>query len=456
MRLIILTVIGLFVSILTFAQSATRAADSPDTGQTTHPAGSFVGSPAGFGADFFPILPWSPVHGWRPPYGNPRYGVESMAECNFTVAGFARSEDLPLCERLGLAAIMAPPDDETPWKRPWRTLSDQEIDARVRMMVEWAGKSPAVMGYYIMDEPGTRDFAALAKAVAAVKKHAPGKLAYINLFPGYATIGAPDKSQLGAASFTEYLERYAAEVKPQFISYDNYMIQYSDDLLQAERARSYFADLLEVRRVAMRNDLPFWNIVSSNQIRKYTTIPSPANMMLQAYTTLAAGGRGLSWYTYYGGSGPKPGYAYAPIDHTGNKTETWGYLQLVNHQIKTLGLIMNRLKSTGVFFAGPGLPDSLPLLAGRIVREAQAKASPRGFAPTALPVMVGEFQDATGVDHLMIVNLSLERSANIRLQTHKTYVSKQVFSAQDGHTLPLDEENGLWLTAGQGALIRVE
>ncbi len=405
--------------------------------------------------DLFPILPWSPVHGWRPPYGNPRYGVESMAECNFTVSGFARTEDLPVCERLGLAAIMAPPDDEVPWKRPWRALSDEEIDQRLRTMVKLAGNSSAVLGYFIVDEPGTREFGALAKAVAAVKRYAPGKLAYINLFPGYATIGAPDKSQLGAASFTEYLERYAAEVKPQFISYDNYMIQYSDDLLDAGRAKNYFADLLEVRRVALKHDLPFWNIVSSNQIRKNTTIPSPANMMLQAYTTLAAGGRGLSWYTYYGGSGPRPAYAYAPIDHTGNKTETWGYLQLVNHQVKTLGRIMNRLKSTGVFFDGPGMLDSLPPLPGRIIKEVHSTISPRGFAKTSLPVMIGEFTDDSGSDYVMIVNLSIERSGNLRITFAKAYGSKEIISAQDGHVVALDEENGLWLTAGQGALIRL-
>lgn len=455
MRFSIVAIIGLMATGSIDAQAAEGEIRAAPVGQSGRPATSPGTTGAGSREDLFPILPWSPVHGWRPPYGNPRHGVESMAECNFTVAGFARPEDLAICERLGLVAIMAPFDDETPWKRPWRVLSDQEIDQRVKTMVEQAGNSSAVMGYFIVDEPGTREFPALAKAVAAVKRYAPGKLAYINLFPGYATIGAPDKSQLGAASFTEYLERYVTEVKPQFISYDNYMIQYSDDLLDTGRGKSYFADLLEVRRVALKHDLPFWNIVPSNQIRKYTTIPSPANMMLQAYTTLAAGGRGLSWYTYYGGSGPRPGYAYAPIDHTGNKTETWGYLQLVNHQIKTLGPIMNRLKSTDVFFDGPGLPDSLPLLPGRIIKEVQSTVSPRSFAKTALPVMIGEFTDDSGGDHVMIVNLSIERSANLRITFTKTYGSKEVISAQDGHPVALDEENGLWLTAGQGALIHL-
>ena len=52
---------------------------------------------------------------------------------------------------------------------------------------------------------------ALAKAVAAVKRFAPGKLAYINLYPNYATIGAPNLSQLGTDSYADYLERFIAE-----------------------------------------------------------------------------------------------------------------------------------------------------------------------------------------------------------------------------------------------------
>jgi hypothetical protein len=55
--------------------------------------------------------------------------------------------------------------------------------------------------------PGLRPFAKLAKTVAAVKKYAPGKLAHMNLCPNYATLGAPEISQLGAAANREYLER---------------------------------------------------------------------------------------------------------------------------------------------------------------------------------------------------------------------------------------------------------
>ncbi|MHB8897671.1 MAG: hypothetical protein ACYC6Y_02870 [Thermoguttaceae bacterium] len=406
----------------------------------------FVSSP-----DLFPILPWDVLHGWKEPLQQPRQGLESIAQCNFTLAGFVRPEDLPLCEKLGLQAILVPAGDARPWLTKWRGMSADQVDEAVRGIVEAAGNSPAVLGYYIVDEPGSTAFPALAQAVAAVKKYAPGKLAYINLFPSYATVGAPDQSQLGTATYTDYLERFVNEVKPQILNYDNYMVQYSDDLLDQGKAAVYYADLLEVRRVAQKYRLPFWNIVSCNQIRKQTTIPSPANLAFQAYTTLAAGGRGVSWYKYY-----ESGYAYAPVDRSDEKTPTWRDLQAVNHQLRTLGPIVNRLSSTGVFFTSPAPMKGAPQLPGRLVQEVSSTASPRGLAPIQPPILVGEFQDPQGSDCAMLVNLSLQHSAHVKLATVKSDRKKQFFSPEDGRLLPLDEENGHWLPAGHGILIQLQ
>jgi hypothetical protein len=402
-------------------------------------------------SDFFPILTWDKLRGWKPPYRDATQGLPSIAECHFTIAGFVNVEDLPACEKLGLAALV-PPDEKTAAAgREWLKLSDAEIDARVKSMAERSRTSKAVLGYFVMDEPGVTAFPALAKVVAAVKRHAPGKLAYINLYPSYATVGAPDRSQLGTATYTEYLERFVREVKPQLLSYDNYMVEYSDDLADAKKAAVYFADLLEVRRVSLKYGLPFWNVVSCNQIRPLTTIPSPGNMALQAYTTLAAGGRGISWYKYH-----QDAYHYAPIDNSGQKTLTWRYLQAINHQVRTLGPAMNRLRSTGVYFTPPALGPSFPVLPGSVVKRVQSKASRRGLSAAEPPLLVGEFIGEDRADYAMIVNLSLQRSANIQLETVKTYKTKQVFSAETGRASPLDETSGLWLPAGHGVLIRLE
>lgn len=398
--------------------------------------------------DFFPIMPWDSLRGWDLQVKGFSDPLESVAECNFTMAGFVQPEQLPVCERLGLKAIISRPASTEPGHTKWYGDSDEDIDDAVKRRVEQAGKSDTVIGYFILDEPGMTRFPQLAKVVAAIRKHAPGKLAYINLFPGYATIGSPNTSQLGTESYPEYLERFATEVKPDILSYDNYKVMTSDNLQGREVGSSFFYDLIEVRRASQKHGIPFWNVVCSNQIRPFTTIPSPANLLLQAYATLAAGGRGLSWYTYY-----ERGYDYAPIDKNGNRTATWFYLQMVNRQVKTLGPLMNRLKSTGVFFTDPPA-DGMPTLPGRLVERVESRVSIKGFSSDSPAIMVGEFEGKDG-DYVMLVNIDLEKSANITLHTRKTYAAKQVISAVDRHSDPIDETNGHWLVPGAGVLIRL-
>jgi hypothetical protein len=395
--------------------------------------------------EFFPILPWDPYHGWAKPFAeNRQNGLESIAECNFNMAGFVLPRDLSRCKKLGLGALVLPSEEaykSSKYMREWRTLSDAEIERRVKAMIRAAGSSPAVKGFFIMDEPGVQDFPALAKAVAAVKKNAPGKLAYINLFPDYATIGAPDRSQLGTSNYTEYLERFVNEVRPQVVSYDNYTVQVSDDLRNPARAASYFRNLLEVRRVAQEHQLPYLNIVSANQIRPHTPIPSPANLQFQAYTTLAAGYRGVTWYNYYG-----PKYHYMPIDSAGRRSLTWLYLRDVNAQVAALAPVMSRLASTGVFFTAPAPVENLRLLPGNLVEAVTC--------PT--PVMVGEFRHGNGEAYAMVVNLSLERSAKFTLKTRRSYAAIKMVSAVDGSLSAFDLKDGLWLVAGQGVLLALQ
>jgi hypothetical protein len=394
--------------------------------------------------DFFPILPWDPYHGWKGQFSeHPENGLESIAECGFNLAGFVLPQDLRRCEKLGLGAIVLPADKAFTnfnYLTEWKKLSDEEIEARVKRTVRAAGSSRAVMGYFITDEPGVSAFPALAKAVADVKKYAPGKLAYINLFPDYATLGAPDRSQLGTTNYTEYLERFINEVHPQAVSYDNYMVQFSDDLRKPAQAASYYRNLLEVRRVSQKYHLPFLNIVSANQIRPQTPIPSPANLSFQAYTTLAAGYRGVTWYNYYG-----PGYHYTAIDSAGKKSLTWHYLRQVNTEIAGLAPVLSRLSSTGVFFTPPGPVTNLPLLPGNVVESVSCET----------PIMVGEFTDQAGIAYAMVVNLSLERSAKFTLTTRESTARAQIVSALDGSLTGFDEKAGRWLVAGGGVLLKV-
>ncbi|HEU5315357.1 MAG TPA: hypothetical protein VFX49_04565, partial [Chloroflexota bacterium] len=185
---------------------------------------------------FFPILPWSPLRGWEEPWHEPAHGLESIAGAGFTIAGFVQARDLAACHRLGLKAIVAPPKRPRYMGDHWRALVETgALDDHVRQWVRETESTPgsqAVAGYFVMDEPGASMFPVLGQVVDAFRRHAPGKLAYVNLYPNYATIntydesGAAQKSQLQTDTYAEHLERYVAEVRPQFLSYDNYMVLY--------------------------------------------------------------------------------------------------------------------------------------------------------------------------------------------------------------------------------------
>jgi len=397
--------------------------------------------------DFYPILPWDFIESGD--------SIQYISDCNFSLAGFLQPADIYRAEKHGLKAIVHAINVLSIYgankpRNYHRELPAEEIDAEVKMLIEIAGESDAIMGYYIMDEPWALDFGWLGKAVDAVKKYAPGKLAYINLLPSYA----PPKA-LGSEIYTEYLERYVNEVNPQFISYDNYMVQYSMDLTNEKKDGyidvNYFSDLLDIRKIALKYNLPYWNIISSNQIREYTTIPSLSNMLLQAYTSLAAGFDGISWYKYTQQQQGNKGYS--PMDYNKRKTPTWYYLKEVNRQISILGPFINTLTSTGVYFTSPAIDKSFPVLPGEITNSLKCES----------PLMVGEFVTEDDNKYVMVVNINLDRTVNFTFSTKNGKENCYLFSLSESDIAsPVFEEidinnhnNDYWLIAGGGILIKI-
>jgi hypothetical protein len=158
---------------------------------------------------------------------------------------------------------------------------------------------------------------------------------------------------------------------------------------------------------------------------------------LQAWTTLAAGGRGVSWYKY-----EQTGYLYCPIDTQQGRTATWSYLAMVNRQLKVIGPIVNSLRSVGVYFTASPL-ESAPKLPGKLVSKLEADQ----------PIMIGEFASkGEAVDHAILVNLSLERTALVHLQEAAGLEMIESYSPEDAHLARCGPE--LHLPAGQGVLLR--
>jgi hypothetical protein len=368
------------------------------------------------------ILPW----GWTAGKADVLRGIK---ECGFNLAGFVAPKDLNAVGKSGLKCIVFDPKNHVGDAEA--QLDEKEIARRVKSLVARVGKHKSVFGYYLRDEPSVKAYAGLRKWKDAYKKFAPDKLAYINLFPNYAS-----PEQMGVPTYRDYLDAFVETVQPSFVSYDHYALMEGGGLRDL-----YFPNLEAVRAVSQKHGLPFWNIVLSNAHFHYAE-PSDAGFRFQLYTTLAYGARGISCFTYFA---PISGnYRLAPIDQFGNKTPTWEMLRNVNLQMHRLGAAYLKLKSVNVFHH-PEVPQNCSGIAtSRFVAAIEGKGS----------YLVGEFQDPEDRPWVIIVNKSLSQSAWFRVKFRDSGTIHFV-NAYTGNKDLWQGEND-WLAAGQGMLLSLE
>ena len=75
------------------------------------------------------------------------------------------------------------------------TLDDPARRVQLDQLIDRVRKHPALEAYYITDEPGASAFLAIGKLVSYLRERDPSHLAYINLFPTYAS-----EAQLGVSA----------------------------------------------------------------------------------------------------------------------------------------------------------------------------------------------------------------------------------------------------------------
>jgi hypothetical protein len=380
---------------------------------------------------YFPNLAWGFFSArWETSLSNPDV-LKSMKDCGLTQAGFVKPEDLDKVHAAGLQAFVY---DPRCYQYDFRNVNADEAQANAASLAAEVGAHPALAGYCIKDEPHASEFPGLAKIAAAFREADPSHPVYINLFPDYAT-----QEQLGTETYEEYVRLYIETVQPQFVSYDHYAL-FEDAPLRP----SYFANMEVIRRLSAQNELPFWNIVLANSHFTYAE-PSPAGMRFQLYTTLAYGGKGISWFTYIA---PEVGnYRLAPIDQFGNLTPTWDHLRNVSLQLEQLAPTLIELVSQRVYHFGE-IPAGC--------RPTPASAWVKGIRGAHQQFLVGEFlHTQDGSRWLVLVNKDLQHSSNFALELSEPEMSLEQLSPFNGKLVPLAGEDN-WLAPGQGAVMRLK
>ncbi len=216
----------------------------------------------------------------------------------------AKPEDLDILHRHGLRAmlVIGVPN-----------IADPTKAASLQSLIERARSHPALYAYYLVDEPGAAAFPELGRLVAFLRRHDPAHLAYVNLFPTYASeaqlqvsadpaerarVGYPQ--DFGAAAddqtvlrYRKHLRQFLETVHPDLISYDHY------HFLKNRDGTQYFLNLALIRRAALETGKPFLNIIQAcDSPSEGWRGPGESEVRWLTYTSLAYGAQGISHFRY--------------------------------------------------------------------------------------------------------------------------------------------------------------
>lgn len=371
----------------------------------------------------FPLMAWD--------YVGDEQTIKDMADCGINMIAFVPEDMLDACWKHGVRAIVYD-------KRigPERWDGPYDADAVIAALPEVIGRvndHPAVFGYHLRDEPDASQFPALAKAAREVERLAPGKWPYINMTPGMGD------------DYVRFVENYVEVCKPPILSYDNYPIGEGGGF-----SYGFWANISDIRSVAVKHGLPFYNIVLTVAHWGYRE-PTAADLRLQVYGSLVYGARGVCYYKFCSREVPimeapdLGNWRMGPLDEFGEKTQTWHNLRNVNRQVRNLAPFLLRLRCDDVYHIGEVPERNHGVKDQSLVKSV---SSGEGW-------VIGEFTHEDGTRWVMAVNKSLTLSGFFRPEFSVPVKSLKYVSAATGELRPYPNP---WycVAPGQGVLLKVE
>jgi hypothetical protein len=393
---------------------------------------------------------------WSPPPATDEALARVAAE-GFNLT-WVPAEGLDMAEKHHLRAMLT-----SELLRP-ETLTEPGKRIALDALIERVRNSPALEAYFLTDEPGAGAFPGLGKLVAYLRERDPGHLAYINLYPTYAneqqlgvSADAAERAKVGypqdyagvatddqtVLRYREHLKKFLEVVKPDLISYDHYhFLKEGPDGARSD-GKQYFLNLALIRLAALESGKPFLNTIQADTIEKSWRLPNAAETRWLVFTTLAYGGRGISYFTYWG----PPDYNGLYVD--GKPSARLADVTRLNKELASFGRPLLHLKSLGVYHTAPlpygtqAVPDSSPV---RIVNAGSFVLGLFGEAdkPSAFMIVNRDYQKETEAD--LRVKLSGSRIEELNRETGEW---------ANGQTLGRDSGLKVNLRPGDGRLFRV-
>ncbi|MBR4961510.1 MAG: beta-galactosidase, partial [Clostridia bacterium] len=198
--------------------------------------------------------------------------------------------------------------------------------------------SPVTWGHMLCDEPTAAKFPELAEMYKDYTAKAPGKVAFINLFPIYANM-----QQLGNKDYEEHLTQFFDTVHPDYLSVDVYP-------MDRDSVGSYYFDNLDQFATACRNHgIPFAVYIQSVSFHHIKRLPTGADMRWQAWCVLSFGATNIEYFTYRTPDSDAEVFLPALIDRDNTKTDRWYAAKEINEEIAAMEDAFLGYRNLGAF-----------------------------------------------------------------------------------------------------------
>ena len=318
-------------------------------------------------------------------------------------------------------------------------VTDADLNAMDQTIATYKNEK-SVIGYDLIDEPGANRFKNLGKVVSYLKEKDPTRLAYINIFGNTA-----EAWQMDAFDYYDYVYRFLCEVKPEMLSYDDYVFYTDHD------DRFYYDNMEVVRNLAQRFDVPYTTIIqligTENPLAPQVNwrTPTPAEHRVLVYSAMAYGYTGIVWFHWQMSWG-LTGY---PAD---KEAEMYATVAQLNKEIKNLGIEILKLKSVGVYHVNDVPPGTKKLPADELVTNVDGNES----------FIVGLFKDSIQSDYFMVTNKNYKSDSQPTIRLKYILSKLEYFDVNTGQWVNIStftvknsgSEFQMPIAAGNGILFR--
>ena len=199
-----------------------------------------------------------------------------------------------------------------------------ELNADPEASVPLIMNHPALMAYYLKDEPETWDLDILGDLVRRIQAIDTGIPCYINLYPNWAW---------QEENYVEHINLFADKCPVPFISFDQYPVTEKDGTILIRP--TWYRNLEEIRTLCHERGKPMWAfaLLESHHLghpspEAFYPVPTLGHLRLQVFSDLVYGAQVIQYYTFRGA-----------VDRDGRKTPVFDVVKQVNAEIKGLSAV---------------------------------------------------------------------------------------------------------------------